>query len=143
MANIKKTTEAPKESKFKKIAQDATVLCPLMSGREKMTTRDVTKEDELTIIAFGFAPKFDDDGQPIVNADNGEVDTYAVLVFAEHPDMYYTAGHVMTKVCKAWMDGFDTAEEASEELEAEGGVRVRFTESKTHRGNNIVVCDFI
>ena len=67
LANSKKTTETPKESKFKKLAQDATVLCPLMSGREKMTTRDVTKEDELTIIAFGFAPKFDDDGQPIVN----------------------------------------------------------------------------
>ena len=143
MAINKKITETPKESKFKKVAQDATVLCPLMSGREKMTTRDVTKEDELTIIAFGFAPKFDDDGQPIVNPDTGEVDTYAVLVFAEYPDMYYTAGHVMTKVCKAWMDGYDTSEEASEDLKDDGGVKVKFTESKTHRGNNIVVCDFI
>lgn len=142
MAN-KKITDYPKESRFKKVAQEATVLCPLMSGREKMTTRDVTKEDKLTIIAFDFAPKFDDDGQRIVNPDTGEIDSYAVLVFAEFPDMYYTAGHVMTKVCKAWMEDYDTAEEASQELANEGGVEVRFTESKTHRGNNIVVCDFI
>ena len=138
-----KNIPAQKESRFKKVAQDATVLCPLMSGREKMSTRDVTKEDKLTIIAFDFAPKFDDDGQRIVNPDTGEIDTYAVLIFAEHPDMYYTAGHVMTKVCKAWMEDYDTAEEASRDLAEEGGVEVRFTESKTHRGNNIVVCDFI
>ena len=138
-----KNIPAQKESRFKKVAQEATVLCPLMSGREKMTTREVTKEDKLTIIAFDFAPKFDDDGQRIVNPDTGEIDTYAVLVFAEFPDMYYTAGHVMTKVCKAWMEDYDTAEEASRDLANDGGVEVRFTESKTHRGNNIVVCDFI
>ena len=139
----KNQNNIPKESKFKKVAQETTVLCPLMSGREKMTTRDVTRESELTIMAFDFAPKFDDDGQRIVIPETGEIDTYAVLVFAEYPDLYYTAGHVMTKVCKAWMEGYDTAEEASEDLASEGGVKVRFTESKTHRGNNIVVCDFI
>lgn len=128
---------------FKKIAQDTTVLCPLMSGKEKLETKDVIGAKSLTIIAFDFAPKFDDSGSQIVDEDTGVVDTYGVLVFKEKPNHYYNCGTVMTKVCRAWMDGYETAEAASADLAAEGGVKVKFTEGKTKRGNNLVSCEFI
>lgn len=122
---------------FKKIATDSTSLCPLMSGREKLTTEDVISVDHLTAIAFDFAPKFDDNGKRIVDPDTGEVDEYAVLVFAEQPEKYYGAGAVLTKVCKAWATPFKTSEEASEALASEGGVKMRFTKGRTKGGRSL------
>lgn len=123
-------------NKFAKIAQDSTLLSPIMGGKTKMTTDDVVGK-EFTIIAFDFAPKFDQQGNPIIDETTGEVDTFGVVVFAEAPDKYYCVGTVFSKVCHAWMAGFDTPEQASAELEAEGGVRVKFMESKTKKGNNL------
>lgn len=129
-------------NKFKKSAQDATVLCQLMSGRTKLETDDVTGK-KLTVTAFDFAPKFDKNGAPIIDDGSGEVETYAVITFKELPDKYYNCGVVFSKVCRAWMDGYDTAEEASADLEASGGVEVRFVMSKTKAGNNIVTVEIV
>lgn len=124
-------------SKFKKIAQDTTVLCKLQSGRTKIENGDIAGE-ELTIIAFDFAPKFDQKtNEPIIDPETGEVETYGVLVFKEYPENYYNSGMVMSKVCHAWMEGYETPEEASADLAAEGGVTVRITMGKTKKGNNI------
>lgn len=139
MATKKNTTV---ENKFKKAAQDATVLCQLMSGREKLDTEDIIGK-ELTIIAFDFAPKFDKNGGPIIDESTGDVETYGVLVFAEKPDHYYNVGVVLTKVCHAWMDGYENAEEASADLAKAGGVRVVFEMTKTKSGNNLVNAKFI
>lgn len=125
-------------SNFKKVAQDSVVLCPLMSGRTKIDTDEVVKAKKLTVIGFDFAPKFDKQGEPIVDPETGIVDTYAVLVFKEKPDAYYTAGTVFTKVCRAWMADYDTPEEASVDLAAEGGVEVKFERTTTKAGNNLV-----
>lgn len=127
---------------FKKIAQDSTVLCKLQSGRTKLDTEDVVGKT-LTIVAFDFAPKFDKNGGPIIDDTTGEAETYGVLVFAEMPDKYYNVGIVFTKVCHAWMVGYDTPEEASADLEAEGGVQVAFTMGKTKGGNNLVNVEII
>ena len=129
-------------SKFKKIAQDSTVLCKLMSGREKIDTDDVIGK-KLTITAFDFAPKSDKNGQPIVDESTGLVDQYAVITFKEMPDKYYNCGIVFTKVCKAWMDGYETPAEASEDLAGEGGVMVEFIATKTKGGNNLVSVEII
>lgn len=133
---------ATNNSKFRKIAQDSTVLCQLMSGREKLDTQDVIGK-KLTITAFDFAPKFDKNGQPIVDESTGLVDQYAVITFKEMPDKYYNCGIVFTKVCKAWMDGYDTPAEASEDLAGEGGVMVEFIATKTKAGNNLVSVEII
>lgn len=123
---------------FKQVAQEATSLCPLMSGREKLTTDDVVGK-ELTIVEFGFAPKFNKDGSPVVDAETGEADTFGVVVFAEMPEMYYSVGVVFTKVCKMWAAEFGgDSELASHELKESGGVKVRFVQSKTRSGNNLV-----
>ena len=127
---------AEKKFDFKKSAQETTLLSPIMVGREKLTTEDVVGK-ELTIIGFDFAPKFDEKGKPIVDEATGEADTFGVIIFAEIPDSYYCVGTVFTKVCKTWEAAFSSAKEASEALAAEGGVRVKFTPSKTKKGNNL------
>lgn len=127
---------------FKQIAQESTQLCSLMAGRTKLATDDVINR-ELTIIAFDFAPKFDKDGTPVVDPQTGEADTFGVVVFNEEPDAYYSVGKVFTKVCKAWMGGFDSPAEASQALLAEGGVKVKFTPSKTRGGNNLTTVQIL
>lgn len=124
---------------FRKSAQSATQLCELMAGREKLTTEEVIGAGELTITAFDFAPKFDQNGQPVGDSSTGEQDTFGVVVFKEHPDRYYSVGTVFTKVCKAWAEQFGgSAEAASVELTKSGGVKVRFSNGKTKKGNNLV-----
>lgn len=132
------------ESKFdfKQAAQAQTALSPIMVGREKMETEEVVNR-ELTIIAFNFAPKFDEQGRPIVDESTGEADVFGVVVFKEHPDSYYSVGTVFTKVCKAWAAGFASAAEASKALEESGGVKVVFRNSKTKKGNNLTSVDII
>lgn len=130
------------ENRFKRMAQEATMLSPIMAGRSKLTTNDIVGK-ELKIIEFGFAPKFDSNGNRIINESTGEVDEFAVLVFEEHPDSYYCAGTVFSKVCQAWMTGFPTPEEASFALKEEGGVRVRFSNGKTKKGNNLVEVEIL
>lgn len=132
----------PEINKFKKAAQDSTVLCQIMSGRTKLETDDVVGK-KLTVVGFDFAPKFDKNGGPIIDESTGEAETYGVLVFKEFADRYYNCGVVFSKVCRAWMDGYDTAEEASADLEAAGGVEVKFNLSKTKGGNNIVTVDIV
>ncbi len=127
---------------FKKTAQENTLLSAIMVGRDKLDTEDILGK-ELTIIAFDFAPKFDQRGVPVVDEATGELDKFGVVVFKEHPDKYYCVGAVFTKVCKAWAAPFDSPEEASTELEASGGVRVKFSPSKTKKGNNLTAVEIL
>lgn len=128
---------------FRQTAQESTLLCKLMSNRTKLDTDDVVGK-ELTIIAFDFAPKFDQDGNPVADPSTGEADKFGVVVFKELPDNYYNVGTVFTKVCKNWAAGFsDDAEAASSALAKEGGVKVRFTMGRTKKGNNLVSVEII
>lgn len=127
---------------FKKSAQETTLLSPIMVGRDKLETEDILNQD-LTIIGFNFAPKFDEKGRPVVDDDTGAVDTFGVVVFAEYPDKYYCVGTVFTKVCKTWAAAFSSPEEASDALADEGGVKVRFTSAKTKKGNNLTAVEIL
>lgn len=125
-------------NKFSKAAQKVTSLSPIMVGRTKLETEEVVDKD-LTVIAFDFAPKFDKTGNPVVNPETGEVETFGVVVFKEHPDKFYCVGTIFTQVCHVWADDYDgDIEAANSDLEKEGGVQVRFTLSRTKKGNNIV-----
>lgn len=121
---------------FKQAAQESTLLSPIMAGKEKLDTEDILNK-ELTIIGFDFAPKFDQQGSPIVDTSTGEADTFGVVVFQEYPESYYCVGAVFTKVCHTWAAPFNSAKEASDALMNEGGVRVKFTSGKTKKGNNL------
>lgn len=126
---------------FKQVAQENTLLSAIMVGKKKLETDDIL-DKELTIIGFDFAPKFDQHGNPIAN-ETGEVDTFGVVVFAEYPDNYYCVGAVFTKVCHAWAAGFKSPQEASAALAAEGGVKVKFSASKTKKGNNLTAVEIL
>lgn len=128
---------------FKKVAQENTSLAAIMVGRKKLETEEILNQ-VLTIKAFDFAPKFDKNGNPVVDQTTGEIDCFGVVVFAEFPDSYYSVGTVFTKVCKAWAAGFDgDVKLASEELEKSGGVQVKFTSSKTRGGNNLTAVEIL
>lgn len=127
---------------FKKVAQENTLLSAIMVGRDKLETEEVINK-ELTIVAFDFAPKFDQTGNPVVDEKTGEVDTFGVVVFKEMPEKYYCVGAVFTKVCRAWAAPFESAKDASEALIAEGGVKVKFTPSKTKKGNNLTAVEIL
>lgn len=127
---------------FKQSAQESTLLCKLMQGKEKLETKDVL-DKELTIMAFDFAPKFDQNGNPVADDSTGEQDVFGVVTFKEN-DGYYCVGTVFTKVCKVWAAEYDgDVEAASKDLAAQGGVKVRFSEGKTKRGNNLVNVEII
>lgn len=127
---------------FKRVAQESTTLCRIMTGRKKLDTDEVIG-NVLTIVGFDFAPKFDKTGHVIVDEETGQVEDFGVVVFKEYPDSYYCVGTVFTKVCHAWMEGFETIEQANDELESCGGVKVRFSQSKTKTGNNLTTVDIL
>lgn len=127
---------------FKKAAQAQVSLSPIMVGRAQLETDEVTGR-ELTVVGFDFAPKFDKEGNPIIDPETGEVDTFGVVVFNEEPGKYYCVGTIFTKVCRAWVAEYDNPVEASADLEKSGGVRVRFTRAKTKRGNNLVQVEIL
>lgn len=130
-------------NKFSTSAQKVTSLSPIMIGRTKLDTEDIVDKD-LTVIAFDFAPKFDKSGNPVVNPTTGEVETFGVVVFKEHPDKFYCVGTIFTQVCHVWADDYEgDIETANSDLEKEGGVVVRFTHSRTKKGNNIVSVEIL
>lgn len=124
------------EFNFKKVAQQATSLSPIMAGREQLKGDDLMGR-ELTVIGFDFAPSMDDKGNAKVNPFTGETETYGVLIFEEYPGGYYNGGAIITNICRAWLGPFESAEEASEALLNEGGVKIKLEPGRTKRGNNI------
>lgn len=126
---------------FKKAAQESILLSAIMVNKEKLETDDVI-DKELTIVAFDFAPKFTQDGKQILD-DNGNPETFGVVVFKEYPDCYYCVGAVFTKVCKAWCAEFEGPVEASAALAQSGGVKVKFSLSRTKKGNNLTKVDIL
>lgn len=111
---------------FRESAMNSTLLSVLQNNREKLSTSDLVKQfpDGITVNAFDFAT-IDDK-------------TFAVVTFAEDETKYYNGGTVLTKMCLAWAAGFDgDPESASIALGKSGGVKLKFTESKTKNGNNV------
>lgn len=118
---------------FRKIAIDELSLSPLMAGREQLKTDDLIGQT-VTVYAFDFA----------TITDKGAEKTFPVLLLREHPDHYYNGGTLLSKLCQAWAAAYDgDVERASEELEADGGVQLRFTATKTKSGNNLTAVDVI
>ena len=127
---------------FKQAAQESTLLSKIMSNRTKLETEEIL-DQPLTVIGFDFAPKFDQQGNPVVN-DNGEIDTFAVVIFKELPERYYCCGTVFSKVCHNWAEGFSgDADAASSALEKAGGVLVRFSTGKTKKGQNLTTVEIL
>ena len=111
---------------FHESAMNSTLLSSLQNNREKISTEELINAfpDGVTVNAFDFATVQDK--------------TFAVVTFSEDDSRYYNGGTVLTKMCLAWAAGFDgDPESASIALGKSGGVKLKFTESKTKNGNNV------
>lgn len=111
---------------FRKTALESTMLSKLQNDREKISTHDLIQQfpDGITVNAFDFAVVDDK--------------SFAVVTFNEDDTKYYNGGTVLSKMCVAWAAGFDgDPESASIALGKSGGVKLKFTESKTKNGNNV------
>lgn len=120
------------QNKFYEIAELALGHSPIMSGREKISTEDVIKKYPTGITLNGF--DVIDDGK----------DGHAVFTFVEEPDKFVNGGTLLSKIAFKWVEAFDgNITDASEELAACGGVRVRLSNKKTKRGNTITAVEIV
>lgn len=116
---------------FKAKAQAATASCILMENRTKISTEELIARypDGVTITAFDF-----------LTGDNGK---YPVCVFSENENECFFGGSALTEICTSWMDGYDTPEQASADLNAAGGVKIKFTKAKTKQGRNYIKAEVV
>lgn len=121
---------------FKQVANKELSLSPLMDHREKVDT-DALYDKELTVIAFDFISTTDKDGT---------TKTYPVVNFEEMPDKFYLGGALLAKVFYAWAEDpqFNgDFEECSAALAESGGVKFKFTKTKTRSGNNLTKIEVV
>ena len=121
---------------FKKVANDELSLSPLMDGRDKVETDELYGK-ELTVVAFDFITTTDKDG---------ESKTYPVVNFEEMPNKFYLGGALLAKVFQAWANDPAFAgdvEECSAALAESGGVKFRFSKTKTRSGNNLTKIEVV
>lgn len=125
---------ATKNSTFRAIALETLTLTPLMAGKNQIKTEELSGE-EVTVTDFDFAT---------ITDEKGEEKTFPVLLLDEYPDCYYNGGTLLMKLCMAWASAFGgDPEAASVALKKEGGVRLRFKEGKTKRGQNITTVEVL
>lgn len=116
---------------FKDKAVSSTTTSALMSGRTKISMDEViTKYPEgVTIIGFDW-----------MNGDGGR---YPVCIFSENENECFFGGKSLTEICEAWYDGYNNCEDCSADLEAEGGVKIKFTRAKTKQGRSFTRCEIV
>lgn len=124
------------ENKFASIAKKETTLSFIMEGREKVKMDEIMRAypDGVTIIGFDFINGTDNKGNPT---------TFPVLAFAEDQSKCFFGGAVLSKICAAWLAGGDDTEAVSIALRDAGGVRMKFRETKTRTGNNLIAVDVL
>lgn len=119
---------------FKKIASRTLSLSHLMEDREQMKTEQLIGT-EVTVTDFDFATIVD---------TGGVQKTFPVLIFAEHPNHYYNGGALLSKLCIAWAAEFEgDVEAASDALHNAGGVKLRFSSTRTRSGNSLTSIEVI
>ena len=128
--------KAENASRFATSAKEATSLSEIMKGKTKIDVDELYGE-EITIIGFDFLTTTDERTK--------ETKEFAVCTYKEDPDAFFFAGTILTKICKRWMAdfGFNTPEECSEALEADGGCVIVMSKGKTKNGNKITNVDII
>ena len=117
---------------FASIARKETTLSPIMEGKERITIDDVINNypDGVTI-----------DGFDMISTSG---DSYPVLTFKEDKDKFLFGGAIMNNICHGWLEHFEgDVETANSALVSAGGVKIRFTKSKTKSGNNITLPEII
>lgn len=117
---------------FASIAHKATSLSELMEGREKRTVDEIMAAypDGVTITGFDIV--------------NSALDSYPVIIIAEDDGVYLNGGMILANICEEWAKAYEgDIETASKALKVAGGVKVKFSKSRTKAGNNITLVDIL
>lgn len=117
---------------FAEIARKETTLSPLMSGKVKISVKNIREKytDGVTVTAFDIV-------------ENGE-NPYAVFTIAEEPDCFAFGGEVITKICIQWAAHFEgDVEKANDALEQAGGVRLKFGVKTTKSNRTVTTVEVI
>lgn len=117
---------------FKAKANSATKGSKVMAGREKMTTAEIISKypDGVTVTEFD-----------LLNSKRGG--KYAACAFSEDYSKFFCGGTIMTQICESWAEDFESCEEASAALKAEGGVKCKLFHGTTQKGNDIVKVEIV
>lgn len=118
-------------SKFKTIAKEHTEGSFVTVGREKVEMDDIIKvfPDGVTVTQFDF-----------LSGDDGD---FAVCAFKEDEKAFFFGGKILTDMCKAWLEGYESTKDASADLTAEGGVKLRFKRSKTKANRDVTLVEVV
>lgn len=117
---------------FKESAKSAITVSPLMENRVKVSTDDIIRKypDGVTVVAFDIVETTDD--------KTGEIATYPVVNIAEDNKVFFFGGAILNTICRGWVAGNDGDVRAtSDALTACGGVKMKFSNGRTRKGNNI------
>lgn len=125
---------------FREAAQKAVSNSFLQAGRTKKSWDDVENE-EVTIVGMDVneGPKVDDKGNIVSNPDTGEVEMmdYVTVTLKEYPENYFGGFGALDRMVKKILVDFNSPEEASEELEAYGGIVITAYSEKRRGGGSI------
>lgn len=119
-------------SMFTDIARNATVLSPLMEGRDKISTAEIiaTYPNGITMTQFDIL--------------NGEKGTFPVYTIAEDDKVFAFGGAVINKIVEAIVAQFNgSVDDASSALRANGGIKLRLSQGRTRGGNNVTLVDVL
>lgn len=118
-------------SKFKAKAQEMTQGSFVTVGKEKVEIDEIIKVYPLgvTVTEFDFLTGNDGD--------------FAVCGFKEDDKVFFFGGKILTDMCKAWCEGYASTKEASADLTQEGGVKLKFTRSKTKANRDVTLVEVV
>lgn len=122
---------------FRQVAQENTVLSEVMKGRDKVMMEDICKvyPDGVTVTEFDIIE---------TTNDKGVQERYCVCAFAEDEKACFFGGVVLTKICDEWAKGYDgDIKAASDELKAQGGVKMKFTRAKTKQNRDVTTVEIL
>ena len=115
---------------LKEIAEKTTAGNPIFDNREKMTTDEVIEKYPSGISITECA---------LIASDKGE---YAVIAFAENPDVFVSCGTILTNIVREWIVTVGTVEEVNGML-IETPVRVKLHKILNKKNQPLTVVDIL
>lgn len=118
-------------SRFKQKAQSATSNSFVTSGRTKVSVEDIMKRfpDKITVMEFDQLKKGND--------------TFYAVAIAEDPEIFFFTGSVLTQICDSWLEDYESCEEASKDLTADGGVPMKLYNAKSKSNRTYVAAEIL
>ena len=115
---------------LKEIAEKTTAGNPIFDNREKMTTDEVIEKYPSGISITECA---------LIASDKGE---YAVIAFAEQPDVFVSCGTILTNIVHDWVAAIGSIEEVNGML-IEQPVRVKLHKILNKKKQPLTVVDIL